>query len=73
MNKSINFSSDHLQKDIDMLLVSSDPVVMKSISSVSEVIDKVETRWPWYSGGDNEKEKLVDMDLNPVWFWCPAS
>ncbi len=49
-----------------LLLLSSDPVIMKSISSVSEVIDKVETRWPWYFGGDNEKEKLVDMDLNPV-------
>ncbi len=51
---------------LGLLLVSSDPVIMKLISSVSEVIDKVETRWPWYFGGDNEKEKLVDMDLNPV-------
>ncbi len=33
---------------------------------MNELIDKVETRWPWYFGGDNEKEKLVDMDLNPV-------
>ncbi len=36
------------------------------IWDVSEVIDKVGTRWPWYFGGDNEKKKLVDMDLNPV-------